>query len=502
MPTPLVSRLFHRRADLSTDVRMRVASIALYFAVYGTIQDLSDKYKVSRQFIYDLRNELSSFKESIFGLSKSACGKVDKSSILPWLLSLRLEGKSSIEGISTIMKRFGLPFNSVGLISQELTQIGRKLGNVLQTGCTGIRVVFCSDEIFSKGTAILITVDPVSLCILEINVSENRKGESWAKHWSRLLAAGYIALTLCNDEGTGMANGRAEVLEDTVRQSDTFHAVSHRLGLWVERLENKAFKCIEFEYERLRLFENSKTDETFDKRGLDYDKARKKTNEAIRQLDSFVFLYHCLLSAFQVFDNQGQLKNSATELANFDTALDLIKTLGHPEINAAIKTIEGCKKDLFSFMSVAQQTVGFLAQQVPQPVLKALCLAWQTHKNAIKAKQANRKQMLKRQEVYLLDQLAQEHQSLQIDSAKELVYGELNKIIQSSAAVECINSILRPYLNGSKNQISQPTLNLFMAYHNHRRFKAGERKGTTPFEILTGVKQEKDWIDLVLLKAA
>lgn len=41
-----------------------------------------------------------------------------------------------------------------------------------------------------------------------------------------------------------------------------------------------------------------------------------------------------------------------------------------------------------------------------------------------------------------------------------------------------------------------------MAYHNYRRFKAGERKGKTPFEILSGQKQDFDGIELVLPKTA
>lgn len=502
MLTSVLSRRFHRRVDLSADVRLRIASIALYFSVYGTIQGLSDKYSVSRQFIYDLRDELFLSTDSLFGLRKKSEDGKDKQSLLAWLLSLRLEGKSSIEGISEILKRFHFPNTSVGFISQELTRIGLKQGNILCTDIVGLRIVFCSDEIFSKGQAILITVDPVSLCILSIELSENRKGETWAAHWQRLLSAGYVPLALCNDEGLGMSKGQEQVLPQTVRQSDTFHAVSHRLGLWVERLETLAFKSIETEYECLRLFENSKTDATFDKRALAYTKARQEAQRAIGLFDAFSFLYHCLLSPFQLFDNQGQLKNSDTELTDFDMALDLIKTLGHKDINKEIKSIENAKKDLFLFMSVAQQTVALLARQVPQELLKTLCLAWQTHKNAVKAKKKNRKQAFKRKEVYIIDQLKTEQQADKIDRFKEIVYTELNKIIQSSASVECINSILRPYLNASKNQVSQPTLNLFMAYHNHRRFRAGERKGKIPFEILTGRKQEKDWLELMLQKAA
>ncbi len=82
------------------------------------------------------------------------------------------------------------------------------------------------------------------------------------------------------------------------------------------------------------------------------------------------------------------------------------------------------------------------------------------------------------------------------DIVKEQVYQQLNQIVQSSALVECINSIIRHYLNGSKNHVSQETLNLIMFYHNHRRYMAGKRKGQTPMEILTGKKQQKDWIEL------
>jgi len=63
--------------------------------------------------------------------------------------------------------------------------------------------------------------------------------------------------------------------------------------------------------------------------------------------------------------------------------------------------------------------------------------------------------------------------------------------------VECINSILRPYLNNSKNQVTQEFLNLFMFYHNHRRYHAGKRKDKTPMEILTGKEQKEDWITLL-----
>ncbi|MBP7179569.1 MAG: hypothetical protein KBF95_05275 [Dysgonomonadaceae bacterium] len=36
-----------------------------------------------------------------------------------------------------------------------------------------------------------------------------------------------------------------------------------------------------------------------------------------------------------------------------------------------------------------------------------------------------------------------------------------------------------------------------MFYHNHRRYKAGKRKGKTRIELLTGTKQKNDWLEIL-----
>jgi hypothetical protein len=84
------------------------------------------------------------------------------------------------------------------------------------------------------------------------------------------------------------------------------------------------------------------------------------------------------------------------------------------------------------------------------------------------------------------------------DDIQNAVYSKLDRIIQSSALVECINSIIRPYLNITKNHVTPELLNLIMYYHNHRRYCDGLRKGKTPMELLTGKEQVKDWIALLL----
>ncbi len=80
------------------------------------------------------------------------------------------------------------------------------------------------------------------------------------------------------------------------------------------------------------------------------------------------------------------------------------------------------------------------------------------------------------------------------------LYEQLEQIVQSSALVETINSILRTFLNGAKNQLNQNQLNLIMFYLNHRKYLRGKRKGFSPIELLTGEKQEQDWLDILLKK--
>ena len=86
----------------------------------------------------------------------------------------------------------------------------------------------------------------------------------------------------------------------------------------------------------------------------------------------------------------------------------------------------------------------------------------------------------------------------QFDELKELVFKKLDSIVKTSSPVEMVNSIIRPYLNSSKGQITQETLNLIMFYHNHRRYKGGKRQGKAPIELLTGEALEADWVDLLI----
>lgn len=492
---------FIRRNDLPPFVRMYIAFTALMaktLGYWGTITELSRQFQISRTFVYILANTMEQAGDIVFGAGSIRSLANENQLPYHYLLSLRLEGRCSIEAISAIMSRFEIPKASVGSISQYLTRFGSLLPNTVSTDGDEIQVVvFLSDEIFSKSTPILVTVDPISSAILRIELADSRKAEDWKQHWKCLENNGYYAAYLVCDEGKGLCSAKQEALPDVIRQSDTYHAIAHQLGQWVNALEKAAYKAIKVEYNCFSKLDSARSDRVLEKRIDEFENAKRVVDEKIELYESFRFLYKCLIDELRVFDSNGELRDRKDAEDSIKIGLNLIETLGINKLNKVVKKVRRTLPELLNYFDVAEEVVESLEKLgIDRDVSCALCLAWQWNKAAIKAKQAKRSQYCTANEQFCLE-YAEGYLQESNDHVKEQVYKRLDNIVQSSALVECINSIIRPYLNSSKNHISQETLNLIMFYHNHRRYKAGKRKGQTPMELLTGKKQEKDWIELL-----
>jgi hypothetical protein len=419
------------------------------------------------------------------------------------MLSIRLEGCSCIGAISTMMNRFDCELSSTGSISQTLSQIGGLLPMTVSTETGIIRyLVFTSDEIFSKSVPILITVDPCSSVILRMELADSRNADAWKNPFESLKNNGIGAIYLVSDDGPGLLAGHAEAIGDVVRQSDTYHAIAHRLGSWVERFLIAAYAAIEKEYDCERKLQSAKSKSVQEKRQAAYTQAITCAENAITLYDDFSYLYRCVISELNVFDNDGNLRSRKQAEAGVICGLALLEDLNHTHITKAMSKVRRALPDLFHYFDIATKVVNECKELgIDEEALKAYCVAWQWGKAARKAKKSGRKKIAIEQEQLCLEIASglhqQESEAVDVAIQKE-VYSKLDKILQSSALVECINSIIRPYLNTSKNHVNQEQLNLIRHYHNHRRYRDGVRKGKTPMELLTGKEQAKDWIAILL----
>jgi len=495
-------RRFTRRADLTNSVRLAIGAEALHAmmnGIWGTITKLANEHDVSRPFVYSLAATLKEAGQFLFG-EAAGCGPSSSSreQAIAMMLSLRMEACSSIGAISTVMRRFAFESSSTGSISQLLSRIGGCLPTTLSTENGVIRyLVFASDEIFSKTIPILVSVDPVSSAILRIELSESRKAEDWKRHFECLHDNGLEAVYLVSDDGQGIRAGHAEALSDVVRQSDTYHAVAHRLGNWAHSLETGAYKAIGVEHACERKLTSAKSVHVREQRRLAWEKSVAAANKAVTLYDDFSYLYRCVLGELNVFDVNGNLRGRQQAEAGLTAGLALLEELNHNRLTKAVQKIRRALPDLFHYLDVAAEVVNACkALPIDDESLKAYCIAWQWGKVFRKVKNSERKKKAQEQEQFCLE-IAEGLHPENLGDVQEAVYAKLDTIVQSSALVECINSIIRPYLNTTKNHVTQELLNLIMHYHNHRRYCDGVRKNKTPMELLTGKTQVKDWISIL-----
>ena len=415
------------------------------------------------------------------------------------ILAQRFEGKCSLDAISTLMKRAGMRFSSVSSISQILASIGKKLPNVLENKGDTITLVFADDEVFAKSQPILITVDPMSSAILRIERVDRRTADKWSDHLGDILNHGFFPRLVTSDAGTAIVSAHNATLPETAWQLDTFHGIAHRLGDWDRRLEKSAYTTIEAVNDRENTLASAKNDSVINKRLNRCFEADKKAAQAIDLYDDFHYLYQHLIHQLNTFDSSGRLRQPEQAKENMEIILDLMESLGHKTIKKKVVSIKKTLSNLLTYFddaAIALKNCQELTKN--DDALCALTLAWQWHKTVIKSKVTSRKHKAIEQEKLHLELAALFIGNMEkYANLKEGIYAELDQIIQASSMVECINSILRPYLNTSKNHVTQAFLNTFMFYHNHRRYHAGKRKGKTPMEILTAKEQKEDWITLL-----
>ena len=269
---------FLRRHDLTPSIRLYIAFMAISARAtreWGKITELSRQFMISRMFVYMLANTLHETSLAVFG-ENVPTPAVAKELTYRYMLSLRLEGKCSIGTISTIMKRFGIAIAAQGSISEYLKRFGSLLPNTLENSDDEVKlVVFLADELFAKKIPILVTVDPISSVILRIEIADSRKVKDWENHWECIQKNGFTATYLVTDEGKGLTGAHKEALADIIRQPDTYHAIAHQLGQWVDRLETSAYSAIQKEFDCYDTLDSARSDEVINKRIDAYEEAVK-----------------------------------------------------------------------------------------------------------------------------------------------------------------------------------------------------------------------------------
>jgi hypothetical protein len=200
---------FIRRNDVTLQDRIDIAlATLLNQGIYGAMTQLSRTYKVSRTFVYQIfwAAGLALTLELSIPTRPKESLVVDQLLIDRCILSWRLEGKCSIESISNMLTTLGVHPCSVGYVSQRLSSYAQKLPNTLQAESATF-VLFLSDEVFACHQPILVTIEPKSMAILNLQLADDRTAQTWKAHWQAIEHNQFYTLGLVSDRGRGLTQG-------------------------------------------------------------------------------------------------------------------------------------------------------------------------------------------------------------------------------------------------------------------------------------------------------
>ena len=138
---------------------------------------------------------------------------------------------------------------------------------------------------------------------------------------------------------------------------------------------------------------------------------------------------------------------------------------------------------LFRYQSVLNQAISPLIEQWGAPAIRALCRIWQIEADAkrhpLPLVERQTRQVLWGES---LDEAASLLGPEQLWDAWDALSEMLNRSWRGSMLAECVNSLLRPILDGRKHT-DQGCLELFRFLHNVRPFRRGKRVGHSPAQL-------------------
>jgi len=485
---------FIRRQDLTPHTRIEMVRRAwLYQGIYGKMTQIAQEYHISRTFLSQLMWAANLQLETLFSDQKP---QVQDSQPLfePFILLLRLEGKCSIPSLSSILKYFQYQPNSVGYLSECFQHYGAALPSTLAMAERTV-VFYLSDEIFARHQPILVTIEAQSTAILKIQLASDRSAQTWKAHFEDLGEHRFHSIGMASDRGVGLVAGYQSACQDARWVCDRFHELQDLFDRR-RQLERKAYAAIAKEDEAAHTFHNAKSEAHLHKRLQHYERAHHACEHAMARYDQLDLLLRLLRDTLHVCSPFGRLRTVAGVRSELTLLFSLIEEIEDAVLPKLLQSLRSHMDDIVAPFEQAESMHAALLDLLPQQLLDALVLAWH-HAHLSYQSQAKQKHYHQHESQQWLA-FAEGVLDHQFEPLKVLVFAKLDAIVQASSLVELVNSFIRPYLNSSKGQITQETLNLIMFYHNHRRYKSGKRQGKAPIELLTGEALEADWVELLL----
>jgi hypothetical protein len=473
-----------RRDDITSSQRAQIAIEVLSpRRSWGTVSRLAEQYDISRETVYEIAATGNCVL--VRGMQPMPHGpqptekvvRVDRNRLVRGTVALTEAGVSQRD-VSFCLEELLDTALSPSWVNAQLAQIETTAGRVNGQWQPTVVETLSGDEIYANGSPNLLVVGNDSLYIYALTRQPGCDGETWGCVLLDIAGDAQFA----SDGGTGLAAG-AKVAEVVVHQLDWDHLLR---PLWGQatRLEKQAYAALEAVEKRAAKFDQTTTARRLGHHLAAWERLRAEAEEKASRYDDFFQIAQQVDAQFALIDTEsGQLRDP---IAGAECLRDLGRQLQgwtgriYEKLSSnLINWAEG----LFRYQSVLNQAIAPLIERWGAAAIRALCRIWQIEadekRHPLPVVERQTRQVLWGKS---LDEAASLLGPERLWDAWDTLSQVLNRSWRGSMLAECVNSLLRPILDGRKHT-DQGCLELFRFLHNMRPFRRGKRVGHSPAQL-------------------
>jgi hypothetical protein len=370
---------------------------------------------------------------------------------------------------------------SVATLGRATHAAGKKAGELLPVLDAWARdrvQEAAADEIYVKD-AVLMTVEPESLCWLSGHLSAEVSGAAWAQEFAQLPNLEQVM----RDGGTGLAKGvqllniqRQERGQPAVvDQGDHFHALrGGSVGIRKAELQaRKALAAAETAEQAV-----TQCDRQGQNRSGPTARARFAWQKAEKAMDTWSErerVWQQTKEGLELFTPEGELNTRARAEA---VLAQTLPQLPDSDFGKAKRSLQ--KPEMLNYLDRVQQKI----ESLPFPEeIKQAAVRQEGLRRRPELLHGESSQAAARRGVLLLCAVVLGKAGDMGQQASTAIRDILRRAYRASSLVECINSVLRMQ-QARHRKMTQGLLDLKRLYWNCHTFRTGRRKGTTPYERL------------------
>jgi hypothetical protein len=486
-----------RRDDITGSERARIAIEVLHpDREWGKVTRLAREYQITRKTIYDIGAAAERLLAK--GLEPGPHGpypaeqtiRVDRNRLARGMVVLTGKGVSQ-RGISICLEELLDTRISPSWVNRELAKLEAVAADVNEGWQPAVGETLSGDEIYSNGHPNLLVVGNDSLYIYALTRQPECDGDTWGC----VLLEAPDCRQFASDGGKGLAAGvQAAGIER--HQLDWDHLLRPLWGQ-VSRLEKQAYAALEAVEERAAKFERARTSKRLEQHLAVWEQLSAKAEEKMERHDAFFQLAQQVDTQFALIDlESGQVRDAVRGAECLRRIGKQLQSWQGQIYQKLSRNLDSFAEGLFNYQPILNQALAPVIERWGPQAIQALSRIWQIEADE-KRQPPPSKEGQTRQALWQasLDQAASRLGQEQLWQAWAALSQVLERSWRGSMLAECVNSLLRPILDGRKHT-DQGCLELFRFLHNVRPFERGKRADHSPAQLV-GLHMPDDTLTLL-----